>query len=394
MTLTFANCSIDADRHEFKRDQQPVHVEPQVLDILQLLATSGGQLVTRDRLIDEVWNGLIVSEATISARINAARTAVGDNGKDQSIIKTIPRRGFQLVVPVKNTTEAATEPTSTIDQPHEIRFTTAPDGVQIAYAQSGHGPPLMRAAHWISHLEMDWNSPIWRPLLQRLGARHRLIRYDQRGTALSGRDFPGKGIDEFVADLKAVADAMKLDSFPIFAPSQAAPVAIKFAALYPDRVSKLVLLGGFAVGRALRASSPGEAEEEVMLSLIRSGWGQHGSTLVQAFSSIFVPDATTEQIKSFVEIQLKSATPDVAVRLRQLIDRFDVSELLDQVQAPTLVIHAAGDSVHPIDQGRRLASGIPNARFVMLDDANHIQLPQRSSFEKMITEVESFLAHD
>ncbi len=395
MQIKFAHCLIDSDRHRFFRGSEPVHLEPQVFDLLMLLATSDGELVTRDIMIEKVWRGLTVSEATISARINAARKPVGDDGKRQSVIKTVPRRGFQLVVPVTMTGDAPTPRANPkADSQQTVRFTTSADGVNIAYAQSGNGLPLLRAAHWISHLEMDWDSPVWRPLLQRLSSRHRLIRYDQRGTALSGRDFPGKGIDEFVDDLAAVADAAGLDRFPILAPSQAAPVAITFAARYPDRVSKLILLGGYAVGRALRPAAPGDVEEEIMLSLIKSGWGQHGSAFVQAFSSFFIPDATNEQIRSFVEIQLASASPEGAVKLRRLIDRFDVSDLLDQVQAPTLVMHARDDVVHPIDQGRQLASGIRDARFVMLDSANHIQLPQQAVFEKMLTEVEGFLASD
>jgi len=391
MKKQFGSCVIDPERHQFSRDGEQIHIEPQVFDLLMLLVDHDGATVSKDELIRIVWRGLNVSEATISARINAARTAVGDNGRSQLVIKTVPRRGFRLVVPVHDPDQISPSAQSPEPDPQTIRFTMSADGIQIAYAQSGDGPPLLRAGHWLSHLEMDWNSPIWRPMLHNLGRNRRLIRYDQRGTALSGREFAGVGLDEFVDDLAAVADACGLDDFPILAPSQAAPVAIAYAVRHPERVSKLILLGGFAVGRARRPPVPGDVDEKIMLSLIQSGWGQQNDAFIQAFSSFFIPDASKEEIRSFVDIQRGSATAEVAVRLRHLIDRFDVSHLMSQVQAPTLVIHANRDVVHPIEQGRLLASGIPDARFVMLDSANHIHLPGHPTFDHMMSEIEIFL---
>jgi pimeloyl-ACP methyl ester carboxylesterase/DNA-binding winged helix-turn-helix (wHTH) protein len=392
MIYRFSDCSIDPVRHVFSREGQIIHLEPQVFDVLLLLAQNAGALVSRDQLIEDVWNGLIVSDSTISARISAARTAVGDSGRDQRIIKTISRRGFQLVVPVETTKDepqAEDPPSSKLRQ--DIRFAHSADGLRIAYATSGSGPPLLRAGHWLSHLELDWQSPVWRPLLDALGSNHRLYRYDQRGTGLSGRVFTGESIDEFVDDLKAVADANGLERFPIFAASQAAPVAIKFAALHPERVSKLILLGGYAEGRVFRPASATDVDENTVLALIRNGWGKYGSAFVKAFSALFMPDATQEQIDSFVEIQLESASPEAAVVLRKLVDRFSVTEFLPKVRAPTLVIHANADVIHPIEQGRLLASEIPDARFVMLDSGNHVPLPQHPSWNTMISEIDTFL---
>jgi pimeloyl-ACP methyl ester carboxylesterase len=388
MIFQFANCSIDTTHHVFRRDGAPHHLEPQVFDLLAYFAQNPDVLVTKDALVAQIWGGLAVSDATISARIHAARAAVGDSGSKQQVIQTVARRGFRLVVPV--TRDAA--PASGNDDRQDIRFATGPSGIQIAYATSGSGPPLLRASHWLSHLQLDWDSPVWRPLLDALGRDHTVIRYDQRGTGLSDRTVVGQDLGDFVEDLKAVADALGLDRFPIFAASQAVPAALRFAAENPQRVSKLVLYGGFAQGRSLRSNAPGDADEQTMLALIRAGWGQHDSAFAKAFSALFMPGGTRTQIDSFIRMQQQSIAPEGAVRLRQIVDRFDVLDLLDQIEAPTLVIHTRADAIHPIEQGRLLASHIEDARFVMLDTSNHILLPQDPAWKIAIHETGRFLA--
>src|SRR5210317_1920640 len=182
MIYRFANCSLDSDRHVLLRDDIPVHVEPQVFDLLHALAESHDRLVTKDELVEIVLRGLSVSDSTISARINAARKAVGDTGKSQSVIKTVHGRGFQLVAGVETENVVGrTEAASQTGQ-QTIRFVQSSNGARIAYAQSGSGPPLVRIGHWLSHLELDWRSPVWLPLVEALGKNHTLYRYDQRGT--------------------------------------------------------------------------------------------------------------------------------------------------------------------------------------------------------------------
>lgn len=392
MQYRFAGCSIDIDRHEFSRAGAVVRLEPQVFDLLLVLAERAGKLVTHQDLIDTVWRGLNVSDATISSRISAARTAVGDNGRDQHVIETVSRRGFRLISPVDVIAETVAE--AACAQPvaaPEIQFAKSADGTRIAFAASGDGPPLLRVAHWLSHLEMDWHSPIWRPLIDILSARHRLYRYDQRGTGLSGRSIGSGGLEHFMADLRAVADAAGLARFSIFAASQGGPVALRFAAEYPDRVDRIVLLGAYAEGRLFRDKSPEDTDEETILSLIRSGWGRKGSTFVRAFSSLFMPDATPEQVDHFVDVQLETASPENAVALRQAIDRFLITDILHKVTAPVLLLHARGDVIHPIAQSRLLASELPDARLVVLDSNNHVPLPQHLSWDVMVAECESFL---
>lgn len=394
MTYQFSNCSIDPEKHALLRDGQPVHVEPQVFQLLLVLVEKRGQLVTKDALVQSVWRGLSVSDATISARISAARTAVGDTGRAQSVIKTVHGLGFQLIAPVHSgpaTPEQTPAPVRDRSRSQIIQVTKSSNNARIAHSKSGDGPPLMRVGHWLSHLELDWNSPVWKPLIETLERDNTLYRYDQRGTGLSSRSLDGAGLDAFADDLMAVADANNLDRFPIFAASQAVPVALRFAQRNPERVSGLVLYGGFAKGRALREASQNDIDEGTVLGLIRAGWGKANSPFVNAFSSLFMPDATPAQMANFVKMQTETISPDNAAELRRLVDRFDVSDILSSITAPSLVIHATMDAIQPIEQGRILASEIAGAKYVALESRNHVPLPQESSWAQMMDEVRMFL---
>ena len=391
MRYHFGECVLDTGRHAFHRNAVLVPLEPQVFDLLHLLAKNTGDLVTRDTMIDEIWHGRIVSESTISARINAARRAVGDTGAEQKVIKTIPRRGFQLVMPVDSDEEPAIE---VPDCTHQVvRYAASADNTRIAYAESGlaDGPALLRAGHWLTDIEMDWHSPITRPHLEELGLENRFIRYDQRGTGMSDRQFDAPELADFSADLQAVADAAGLKRFPILAASQGVPVALCFAAHNPERVSKLILCGGYAQGRSVREGGFKNPEEDPMHGLIKGGWGQPESAFMKAFSSLFVPTATKEQVDDIVAVQLASASAETAAKLRRIIDKFDVTELLSKISAPTLVIHARHDAIHPIEQGRMLASRIAGAQFVVLESNNHIPLPQELAWRTYISTVQGFL---
>lgn len=393
MIYHFAHCSIDFERRVFLRADEPVHLEPQVFDLICALVEKQGRLVAKDELVDSVWHGLSISDATISARINAARKAVGDTGRSQAVIKTVHGRGFRLVPQITEVAHMeSAAPNSALTGSQNIRFAQAADGTKIASTHSGDGPPLIRAAHWLSHLELDWQSPVWQPLLDRLGKHNTLYCYDQRGTGLSTHGLENANLDEFVDDLKTVADANGLKRFPIFAASQAVPIAVRFAYLYPERVSGLILYGGYAEGRSLRAPSRGDIDEATILGLIRAGWGNVESPFVKAFASLFIPDATDAQMHSLVEMQHETISPDDAARLRQIIDGFNVRPILPETMAPTLVIHANSDAVQPVEQGRILASEIPNAQYVSLKSRNHIPLPQEESWEKMMKDVQTFLA--
>lgn len=392
MRYRFSDCVLDTVSHSFTRDGETIPLEPQVFDLLHLLAERAGELVTKDELIEAVWNGRIVSEATISSRINAARSAVGDTGKDQRIIRTIPRRGFELMVDASQEPVSADAANGLVTQ--TVRYTSSVDDTQIAYAISGTGPPLMRAGHFLTHLEKDARNSVFRSSIEMFSAHHKLIRYDQRGTGLSQTDVEELSIEAYANDLLAVADAVGLDRFPIFATSQGVPIAIHFAATHPSRVSRLVLCGGFAQGRMVRDDNYSREEAEVLMTLVRMGWGKPDSAFMSAFISIFCPDASRAERASLVESQLASATAEMAARVRMTIDKFNVVDLLGQVQAPTLVIHASGDALHPVSQGRLLASKIPAAEFRLVESNNHIFLKSTPAWDEIMSAALEFLGRD
>jgi pimeloyl-ACP methyl ester carboxylesterase len=361
-------------------------VEPQVFDLIAHLAARAGELVTRDDLVAAVWGGRIVSESAIDARISAARAALGDDGRRQALIRTVPRRGFRLVAAV----ETAARPRTGTHAP-PVRFATSADGTRIAFATAGNGPPVLRAGHWLTHLDHDRSSPIWRPFLDRLEAGFALTRYDQRGCGLSDRDLGDATLSRFVDDLEAVADAAGLGRFALHAASQGVPIAIAFACRRPERVERLVLHGGYRRGRLVRASEAERAQGEAIQTLIRHGWGAPGSAFLTGFAAGFIPSATREQLDSLADLQRLSASPETAAALRDAVDRFDVADLLARIRCPTLVVHATEDGVHPFDQGRKLAAGIPGAEFLALDSANHVILPQEPAWEVLFAALERFL---
>jgi pimeloyl-ACP methyl ester carboxylesterase len=359
--------------------------------LLRLLVSRAGDLVSRDDLVDTVWDGRIVSEATIAARISAARRAVGDDGKAQRIIRTVSRRGIQLACPVE-IIGAAPPGDLAAAASQRIRFARSPDGTVLAYATTGRGPPLLRGGHWLTHLEQDWLSPVWRPLLDAFGQDFAVTRWDQRGTGLSARETLDFRIDAMADDLEAVADAAGLERFPIFAASQAVPVALTYAVRRPERVSRLVLYGGFATGRAVNEAPEAAAEAEAFQTLVRAGWGRPGSAFMQAFTTIYVPDATPKELESLIAMQLSSVSPETAALLRRATGRYDVRKLLSEVRAPTLVIHARMDSVAPLEQGQVLAAGINGAEMLVLESRNHIPLPQDPAWPEMVAATKAFLA--
>jgi pimeloyl-ACP methyl ester carboxylesterase/predicted Ser/Thr protein kinase len=273
----------------------------------------------------------------------------------------------------------------------EIRFCTAKDGVRIAYALAGSGPPLVKTANWLNHLEFDWESPIWRAVLEPLARRHRLLRYDARGNGLSDWDVPEFSVEVFVEDLETVVDAAGFERFSLFGISQGCAVSIAYAVRHPDRVERMVLFGGYAKGWSAR-DRPEEVEQrEAMASLMEKGWGKDNPAFRQMFTSLFIPDATPEQMKWFNDMQRISASPQNAARLSRALGKIDVLELLPRVRTPTLVLHSRGDATVPFEAGRLLATGIPDARFVPLDSQNHLLLGQDPVWEKAMGEIFAFL---
>jgi pimeloyl-ACP methyl ester carboxylesterase len=281
-----------------------------------------------------------------------------------------------------------TEP-SPIEQ--TIQYTFAPDGVRIAYACTGAGPPLVKAANWLNHLELDWTSPVWGRLFTDLSSYRTLIRYDERGNGLSDWDVEDLSFEAFVRDLECVVEALGLDRFPLLGISQGAAVGIEYAARHPEKVTHLILLGGYAAGWR-HTASPEQAEaREAVITLARHGWGQDNPVYRQIFSQTFIPSATKEELDWFNEFQRRTATPNNAVSFLETFSRIDVRHRLTDVQCPTLVMHARLDQRVPLYEGIQLASGITGANLVTLETDSHIPLSREAATDQIIRCIEGFL---
>lgn len=278
----------------------------------------------------------------------------------------------------------------TTDDP-EIQFASSAGGVRIAYAISGQGPVLVKAANWLSHIEFDWDSPVWKHWLTDLSARNTLVRYDERGCGLSDREVSDLSFDAWVDDLETVVDTIGLDRFPLLGVSQGGAVAIAYAVRHPERVSHLILYGAYAQGRLLRDTSDSALEEAAtMQQLIKLGWGREHDAFRQVFSSQFMPGGSLEQLRAFNELQRMSCSPETAAQFLDEFNRIDVMEMASGVQCPTLVMHARGDLRVPFDEGRRIAAQIPGARFVPLESDNHVLLDE-PTWEDFMSRLTPFL---
>jgi len=388
----FGDYALDVERRELKRRSEQIPVEPQVFDLLVYLLRNRDRVVSKDDLIGAVWGGRIVSESTLTSRINAARKAVGDSGEQQNLIRTIARKGFRFVGTVSESATAKAQPVAP-GLRQDIHFCTASDGVRIAYAEVGQGSPLVKAANWLNHLEYDWQSPIWSHLLQEIAAEHRLIRYDARGNGLSDWDVGDISFDAFARDLESVVEATGLQRFALFGVSQGCAVSIAYAVRHPGRVTHLVLYGGFARGRRKRGSAKESEQADALVTLMRQGWGQENPAFRQVWTSLFVPGGTAEQMQWFNDLQRITASAENAVRIRLAVDHIDVSDLLSRVTAPTLVLHCRDDAAVPFDEGRRLAAGIKGARFVALEGRNHLILEGDPGWHRFVEEIKNFLGH-
>jgi pimeloyl-ACP methyl ester carboxylesterase/DNA-binding CsgD family transcriptional regulator len=276
-----------------------------------------------------------------------------------------------------------------------FRFVTSRDGTRIAIAKIGSGPPLLRAAHWLSHIQYDLESPVWRPWIKALSQGNTYVRYDQRGCGLSDRDPANISFQAWLEDLETVADTITAPKFPILGMSQGAALAIAYALLHPDRVSKLVLVGGYArLLPKFPLSEAQQAEVRMLLDAIRIGWGRRNPAFRNVFTSLFIPGGTPEQLNWWSELERISSRPEIAARTLERLFEVDVSDLASQLRIPVLVMHSRGDAVSRFEEGKRLASLIPGARFVPLESKNHVILQDEPSWPHFIAELRAFLADE
>lgn len=339
---------------------------------------------------------VVVSDAVFSMLDGTQQPSFRDVG--ERVLKNIPR-------PVRVWLSAggsSSDPTgmSNDAQPSDdarpkIRFVTTDDGAHLAYATSGSGPGLIRVGHFPSHLELEWQEAYGRVLFDEFGRAHTLFRFDQRGTGLSDLDIDTVNFSRTAEDMIAIADAASLDRFAVVGSSGSGSVtAVHLAARHPDRVSALVLLGGCVNGRASRHGVSVPEGGEPIEAMLAEGWDTPDSPFIRAYMSLYFPDASEAKLRQFARNAQQSCPKENAIKNRAAMNRASIEDVLGQVRAPTLIVHARGDTVHPISEGRKLASGIAGAEMVVLDSRNHYPLPDEPCWADFRTALRVFLEAD
>ena len=391
MEHRFADCTLDEARLTLTRRGEVVAVEPKVFDLIHLLVRNAGDLVTRDQLVDEVWGGRIVSESAISACIAAARKVVGDDGKTQAVIRTVARRGLMLVAEVSGDVAEAKDvtPARPAGEAQRIRFCRNGDGHAIAYAVSGEGPPVLRfGPPMTTDLELEWAHGLYRGSLSSMSGHTRYLRFDNVGSGQSERAERDIDFGTEARDAAAVADAAGFDRFAGVSFSGGCLSAIHFAALYPERLTRLAIVGGYVEGRSRRSAAP---PPDPLKGMIAEGWARPGNAFATAFVTSYFPEGPREAVEQVLR-QMQAACPlETMLKDRDAINNASILHLLDKVRCPVLILHGREDAVHPLSQAQKLAAGIPGAELVVLETANHVPLHGSACWEAYNRTLAEFL---
>ncbi|PSL17799.1 alpha/beta fold hydrolase [Shimia abyssi] len=382
----FGGFVLDPEQHSLMHSGAPVSIEPKVFDLLLLLVKNAGELISRDTLIERIWQGRIVSDSAISACVAAARRAVGDDGQSQAVIRTVARRGFLCCAEVE-VVETADEAQSRELSPR-LQFTKNREDKSLAFTVTGEGPPIIYKTFGGTSIEADWNSPFFRPLLDAIRAKNTLVRFDEMGSGHSDLEMNPDRVEAVAYDLLSVADAIGLDRFSLFSQSGSALSAVFLAAHYPDRVQSMVLNGGYVEGRNVRQNTTGTPE---MLGMISEGWDKPDSSFLLAYSLLYFPEGPLDLAKDIVEIMHKSCPAENMLRMRKSHSDASVADFLPMVQCPTFIVHARNDSIHPLSQARKLAAGIAGSELLVLDSANHVPMPKSPDWNAFLEATLSFL---
>jgi pimeloyl-ACP methyl ester carboxylesterase/DNA-binding winged helix-turn-helix (wHTH) protein len=382
---------LDVRERRLSRGCEVIPLRGKVFDTLRVLVENAGRLVTKQEMLDTLWPETTVEENNLNHNVSVLRKALGDRATGQHYIETVPRVGYRFAASVDAAVSQTAAGASPAKARQEIRYCTTSDGVRLAYATSGNGPPLVKASNWLTHLDFEWGSPIWRHWYAELSRHHRLVRYDERGNGMSQRDVDDVSFDTWVRDLETVVDAAGLDRFALLGISRGGSIAIAYAVKHPERVTHLVLYGAFAAGLHQYGTPQQLEAKRAFTSLLRLGWGLNNPAFRSMFTSRFIPEATPEHEQWFDELQRVSTSPENAARLAERDGDIDVRPLLSQIRTPTLVIHCDHDHVVAPERGRQLAAGIPGARYVSLHGANHLMLENEPAWAHFREELGLFL---
>ncbi len=413
MRLSAPPLELDLDQGRVWLDGAPVRISKRPYQLLVALMTRPEKLWSKDELIEEVWGGLAVSDSVLATAMKELRRAISDPARTPRFIETAHGRGYRFLPAVERLSpagekDAATKETNAaapsnmtandagaLQAQQVVRFCKASDGTSLAWSKVGANrekPPLVKAANWLTHLELDWEAPIWSPLFRALAQERCLVRYDERGCGLSDWSVPEISFDTFVTDLEAVVDAAGLEKFPLLGISQGASVSIEYAARHPERVTHLILFGGYAAGWRHYASEEEAREREAVMVLTEAGWGRDDPSYRHIFSQTFMPSATADELSWFDAFQRRTTSPQNAVRFLRAFAEIDVRDRLSSLTVPTLVLHSNGDKRIPVKTGTDLAAKIPNAQFIGLDSDNHLLLGREPASKAFITAIDQFLA--
>jgi pimeloyl-ACP methyl ester carboxylesterase len=378
--------------HRVLTDQNGARLElrPKSAAVLDLLVVHANQLVSKDSILASVWNGRWVTEDSLVRCAHEIREMLGDT--EHLVLRTESGRGYRLLTTPDDTHLAElSHEGEKFEQ--QIRFARAPDGVQLAFGVSGSGAPLVRAPVWMTHLDWDWRSLAIGAWQRRPGLRHTFVRFDYRGTGLSQRGVAIDSLEQQVGDMKAVVDAAGLERFAIRGSIGGGPIAIKFAACYPDRVTHLVLVGSGARGmRACGHLSMPEPEFSALNELILRGWGSESDAYRQIITSTLFPDASADQMRSFNHLQRVSASPIDAVHLHTAISLYDASSDLPKVRCPTLVFKSSQDQGWLSEEMSYTVARLRNATVHLMDTNNYLPLANETAFERTHQIIDSFLS--
>jgi DNA-binding winged helix-turn-helix (wHTH) protein/pimeloyl-ACP methyl ester carboxylesterase len=393
----FGPFRLELTEHRLMSEGRPIPLTGKAFDTLRVLLERHGKLVPKQELMNAVWPESTVEENNLDRNISALRKILGEHASGILFIETVPRIGYRFVAPVTRIPQQAMTRRAGDREPdlpsrQEIRFCVTPDNVRLAYATVGSGYPLVKAADCFNHLDFEWESPIWRHWVRDLARDRSILRYDLRGSGLSQWDVEDLSFESWVQDLETVVDAAGLERFALMGHSQGGAVAITYAARHPERVSHLILFGGYSRGADYRGNPEAAEARRALETLVELNWGKVNPSFFQLVTDLYIPErATPEEHCWFKDLQLISCSTANLVKVMRTCDQINVRHLLPSVSAPTIVFHTDGDRIAPPEEGRIIAAEIPGARFVPLSSANHTLLADEPAWKMFCDELAAFL---